>query len=328
MTIRIGFIGCGWVSGAHLEKLKDIPDVTLGAFCDADFERANARVKEYGGAAYSDYQAMIEKEELDAVYVMLPPFAHGGTELACIDAGLPIFVEKPIALDLDTAKKVRHQVEKNKIITAVGYQWRYSPVTLKAVELLKNREIGMVIGHCFAFYPGGSPTWGLKAKSGGQVVEQATHIIDLARMLAGEIERVYCEHDRRLLKDYENFDIADVSSATLRFKNGAVGTLLNSCANVPVDTSLRIIAKDLVLTHRNYKLEIWHNGTIEVFEEKYTGDYYSGGFTEEDRIFIEAVRKKDPSRIKSTYTDACKTLAVTLAIEESASRGKPVKVSI
>ena len=97
MTVRIGFVGTGGIANHHLRTLAQLDEAELVAFCDVVEEKALAAVAEYGGKAYSHYETLYDSEALDAVYICLPPFAHAQPELAAIERGLPIFVEKPVA---------------------------------------------------------------------------------------------------------------------------------------------------------------------------------------------------------------------------------------
>jgi predicted dehydrogenase len=97
-TLRIGFIGSGGMADAHLKGLADtsqFPDVQLTAFCDVAIERAQAQCDKYAShseqapVAYSSPRTMIQEADLDACYILLPPFAHGDAERACIEGGVP-----------------------------------------------------------------------------------------------------------------------------------------------------------------------------------------------------------------------------------------------
>ena len=191
--------------------------------------------------------------------------------------------------------------------------------------MLADRPIGMAVGTYFGGLPD-SPWWRVQAKSGGQVVEQATHVVDLQRYVVGEIETVHAVAATRLMTDVENLDVADVSVATLVFENGAVGTLLNSIGlnGVPQEPwghGLTLVARDLWF-------RVWTDG----------GRIATAGETRElvnredskyllDEAFVKAVASGDPSGIRSTYTDAVLTLRATLAINESARTGDSVRVA-
>ncbi len=322
MKIKIGFIGCGTVSNIHLKYLKNDPDVELVGFCGSrDFDKVKDIAAKYFSTAYPGYKKMLAEAKPDAVYILIPPFIHGQIEKNCAERGIHMFIEKPIALDTETARTVQESIEKNNIICSVGYHWRYSKATNKARKLLKNKEIGMVEGHWSSYFPESSEWWSRKEKSGGQIVEQTTHLFDLARYFCGEVERVYGDGDLRLLKEFEKININDCSVVTIRFKNGIIGLMVSRCCKAPIQIDLKIIAKDLTITqYNNEKLDIWQDDNIKTIRD----DESTFGFKEENRVFIEAVKKKDKRFIKSSYEDAMKTLRLTLAAERAINKNEIV----
>lgn len=319
MPVRVGFVGAGGIANAHMNALQAVDDVQIVAVADLDHERAESVASRFVAKAYSDYRQMLSEERLDALYVCVPPFAHEEQELIAANRGIHLFVEKPVALTLDKAREIRSAIIENKIISAVGYHWRYQSSTQRAKEILDGRKIGMVLG----YWMGGFPQvawWRRLEQSGGQMVEQTTHIFDLARYLCGEVSEVYAAFANRDSRDIPRFNIYDVGTATLKFTNGVVGTISNTCLlAVPYTVGLHVVARDLVL-------EI--HGDLKVIEPGHT-EIFTGGVNaihEENKAFIEAIRTGDSSGIRSTYEDAVKTLAVTLACNESARTGKTVKI--
>ncbi len=320
MPVKVGFIGAGGIASAHISTLQAVDDVQIVAICDKSRERAESAAARVVAKAYADHHDMFDAESLDAVYVCLPPYAHTDQELIAASKGIHLFVEKPVAVSLDKAREVRDAIQRAGIVSAVGYHWRYQSNTERARQVLKDREIGMVLGYWMGGFPGVA-WWRRIEQSGGQMVEQTTHIFDLARYLCGDITEVYAAYANRASQDVPGFDIGDVGTATLKFANGVVGTISNSCLlSVPYLVGLHIVAKDLVV-------EI--HGDLKVVEPGHT-EIFTGGVNamlEENRAFIEAVRTGDTCAIQSSYDDAVKTLAVTLACNESALTGRPVKVS-
>ena len=138
----------------HLRELTEIGGSTFVAFCDIVVEKAEQAVTQYGGKAYADYNQMLAHEELDAVYISIPPFAHGAPERAVVAAGLPMFVEKPVHMDTDDAKDIAAEIEEKGIITAAGYQERYLDIIDKAQELLASRRVGFFMGYWMGGMPG------------------------------------------------------------------------------------------------------------------------------------------------------------------------------
>lgn len=319
MPVKVGFIGAGGIASAHMSTLQAVEDVQIVAVTDVVKERAESAASRFIAKAYTDYREMFDKAELNAVYICVPSYAHEDQELIAAEKGIHIFVEKPVAVNLDKARAVREAVEKSGIVSAVGYHWRYQTNTQRAQELLADRQIGMVLGYWMGGFPGVS-WWRKMEQSGGQMVEQTTHIFDLARYLCGDVEEVYAAYATRVMDSVPDFSICDVGTATLKFKSGVVGTISNTCVlSVPYTVGLHVIAKDLVL-------EL--HGDLKVIEPGHT-EVFSAGVNpmlEENAAFINAIKTGDKSLIRSDYADAVKTLATTLACNESAETGKPVEV--
>ncbi len=325
--INVGVIGCGGIMrGRHIPILAKMSNVKLVAFCDVEINRAKELAQMYKVNAYADHREMLSREKLDAIFVAVPPYVHG-FEVEAVEKGIHVFVEKPVALDLSTARRVEDAIRRSGVINSVGYMWRYLDTTDKALEVL--RESGPVVlveGHYvdpFWFPPG--HWWLSKSKGGGQVIEQATHVFDLARFLAGDVERVYAEFDYSLIGKYApGSDVEDCSITVLKFKSGAIGVITATCVsrNTYNFTDLKILAEKTVLEHGGHRgfLRVYRHNSIEEYRPRV--DPYAL----EDEIFIEAVEKGDTSKIRSTYSDAVKTLEVTLAANESSRTRKPVEL--
>ena len=144
--VKIGFIGCGGNARGHMGTLSKMEDVKLVALCDVKAESAKSACEQFGAEPYTNHKEMLERKDLDAVYISIPVFAHGEPEMDTIKRGLPFLVEKPVAINMEIAKRVLDAVEKNKIITCVGYQLRYAGSVDATKEALNGKTITMVNG--------------------------------------------------------------------------------------------------------------------------------------------------------------------------------------
>lgn len=323
MPVRVGFVGCGGMAAGHINNWAKLEeqgeDVELAAFCDVDLSRAEEQASRFAARAYDDFRPMLEKEELEAVYVVVPPHAHVGAEVMAAEKGCALFVEKPVSNDLEVALVIQHQIEKAGIINSVGYHFRYRDSTDHARAALEGKTIGMVLGYWLGGMPG-VPWWRRLEQSGGQFVEQTTHIFDLARYFAGDVEEVYANATTRALHEVENFNVTDVGAASLKFKSGAIGTIHNCCLlKMGYQSGLTILTPDLIVELISGCKLIEPGRRTEISSR---GDPYMT----EDRVFLEAIRAGDSSAIRSSYADAVKSLAVSLAANESYQSGKPAKV--
>lgn len=317
--VRVGFIGAGGIAGNHLGNLRNFDDVEFAAMCDVAKERAEGRANDFGGNPYTDFQEMLEKEELDAVYLCLPPFAHGEPELAALERGIPIFIEKPIDADIASALAVRDKVAETGVLTSVGYNWRYSDAIQKARERLADFKVLGALGAWMGGMPG-TPWWRVKELSGGQHIEQTTHVFDVCRfLLRGEAVSVHAVAAKGGMTEVPNYDIEDISFVNIAFDNGTIANIQSACC-----------------------LSGWGRVKIEVFGKNLAADItqgqatlISGGNREEikstvnpyqleDRIFIDAVKSGDGSKILAPYAEAVQTQKLMVAATRSMESGKAV----
>ena len=326
MPVRVGFVGCGGMAGGHINNWVQMKekgeDVELAAFCDLDRERAEKQAGRFGARSYDDFRPMLEKEDLQAVYVVVPPHAHVGAEMQAAQKGCALFVEKPVANRLETAQEIQQAIAKAGVVNSVGYHWRYQESTDHARAALQGKTIGMVMGYWMGGMPG-VPWWRRLEQSGGQFVEQTTHIFDLARYLVGDVEEVYANATTRALQDVENYNVTDVGAANLKFKNGAIGTIHNCCLlkGMGYTTGLTVITPELVVELMGGCKLIEPGKRTEISSR-------NDPYRTEDQTFLEAIRTGDTSAIRSTYADGVKSLEVSLAANESYHSGKPVKTRI
>lgn len=318
--VRIGFIGAGGIAERHVGVLRDMPDVELAGFADADMARAEALASREDGDAFGSASELLERARPDAVYICVPPFAHGEIERQVIAAGVPFFVEKPLSIDLATAEEIAGEVERNGLVTGVGYHWRYLDTVEEAKRLLADRPAAMVAGHWLDQTP--PPHWWRRHdQSGGQVIEQATHVIDLARHLVGEIVEVYAQGGTSAPRqDFDGLDIATSTAVCLSFASGAVGTLSATCMlRWGHRVGLHLFADGLAieLSDRDIMIDTGHGRPVRQAGRD--------PVEHEDRDFIDAV-KGLPNRIRSPYAEALKSHRVALAISQSAATGKPIRL--
>jgi predicted dehydrogenase len=314
---RIGLIGCGYIGTLHVGKLLEWDDVALVAVADDDATRAEATARLAGARAYRDACELISREDLDAVWICVPPFAHGPVERAAVDRGLPFFVEKPVAAGLEAAEEIGGAVADAELLTSVGYHWRYLDTVGAARDLLRGNAPRLALGFWLDTTP--PPAWWhVERTSGGQMVEQATHLFDLVRLLVGEPTSVFgagCRCERRAFPDS---DIFDASTATMRFGSASVATINATCIlDAPHRIGLQILAEGL-------SIEITEDG-LTVERDGYRQTHAAGvdPFMAEDRAFLDAVQGR-PANVRAPYAEALATHRLAAAAARSARDGAPV----
>ncbi|MFD0712028.1 Gfo/Idh/MocA family protein [Paenibacillus sp. GCM10027626] len=322
MTLHIGMIGNGGFSKKHAQQLSAMDGVKVSAICGSSKEKAERMAQDYSDArGYDSVEQMLDDRKLDAVYICVPPFAHGEIELALAKREIPFLVEKPLGVDLETPTAVLKQVESKGLLTSVGYHFRYMDGTQRAKAMLQEQTVGMALGYWLGGMPG--VYWWRKADgSGGQFVEQTTHIIDMLRYLLGEVTEVYAAYGQRSMHEKaEGVSVPDVGTVTLKLASGAVATISNSCM-LPVDhwAGLHVYTDGGVL-------EISSSGLKDIAAGR-TTEYNNSSdpYASENEAFIHALRTGDSSRILSSYADAWRSQQIAVAANHSAAIGQPVRI--
>jgi myo-inositol 2-dehydrogenase / D-chiro-inositol 1-dehydrogenase len=322
MPVKIGFVGAGGIAGNHFGNLEQIPEASIVAVYDPDAARVAAACRRFPSAiGFESFEEMMRSATLDALYVCVPPFAHQDYEVQAARKGVHLLVEKPIGLDMARVREIQSAIDSAGIISSVGYHWRYMDTTARAAEALHGKQIGLALG----YWIGGMPRvvwWRVRGQSGGQAVEQTTHIFDLMRYLLGEVESVYAAGSAGLMVDWPSYDIEDASIVTMRLRSGAVASMTSGDI-APRGTGtvgLQVYARDLVVSVMNTGLKI---STPYRTEETLPA---VNAYLAEDSAFVAAVASGDPSPIRSSYADAVRTLELTLAASESMAAGRTITI--
>jgi len=311
-AVRVGMIGAGAVATRHVQTLLATAGVRVAAVADPAIERARRLAGLGGATAYASHLDMLERERLDAAYVCVPPFAHGAPELAVIDAGLPLFVEKPVAIDLETAAAIAARLAGRSLLTCTGYHWRWLDIFDRAADLLAANPARLVSCSWLDKVP--PPPWWLRRDgSGGQTIEQTTHVLDLARALVGEVTEVQAFGTRAA-----GADVDEVSVGSLRFAGGAVGSLTSTFLLPNLHRAgIEVVADGMWLSLSENELVVEADGERTLWRAD--GD----ARPRPDRDFIQAVRG-GPDRIRVPWPEAYRTHRLACALTRSADEGRPV----
>lgn len=323
MTIRVAMIGAGSVAQRHTDVLTALGDVRVVSVADPVRAAAETLAGRCGAKACTDAEEALDHPGVDAAYICVPPFAHGSPERAVLARGLPMFVEKPVACDLATAEELATLVAEAGAVTGTGYHWRCLDVLGRAQEILRQTPAYLASGYWLDKRPP-VPWWGHTQRSGGQVVEQLTHVLDLARVLLGEPVEVYAAGVRREPVNGDDEagrgDIDDATAATIRFASGTVATLA---------------AASLLHTKHRAALHTVSQGVVLELSE--AGMVIDDGHSRRqcspredprvvvDREFTQAVRG-ERAQTRTPYAEAVRSHRLGCAVTQSARTGRPVPI--
>lgn len=321
-AIRLGFIGLGHITqNAHLPPLADLAakgEVVLQSFCDVSETTAKEQAQKWGAkSVYTDYRAMFDAEDLDAVYLCIPPTLHTDVELIAAEKGIALFVEKPQTLDVQQAVIYRDAIEKAGIVSQVGFMSRYYPSSEKVCELLEGKTPRHA--HAQLFYSGKHiRLWTSRMElCGGSFVENTIHMVDLLRFFLGDIAAVSAFYFyRKPGEGPEPINMPHVYDVNYRFASGVVGNATTSRVLTQVSYSRRelmVVADDALIE--------WSGQHVMVNGEK-VAEWTDrpNPFAAQAHAFVAAVKKGDPKAVRSPYGQALNSLTAVLGANASAER--------
>jgi predicted dehydrogenase len=316
MTVRAGLVGAGAVGARHARTLAGFHDVELVGICDPAGTAAQTLAAELGVPAVDDLGSLI-RTGVDALWLCVPPFAHGELELEVVRAGVPFFVEKPLAADLLVAQRVAGAVAAAGLPTATGYHWRHLDTVARARVALSDRPVRLVDARWWGTTPPAA-WWSREDRSGGQVVEQATHVLDLIRLLAGEVVEVV---GAAAQSSAEGRDVPDATAAVLRFGSGAVGTVSTSCVlPVPTAAGLDVVAEGL-------SVHVTETGLrVRTTEGELRAEPSVDARRAVDRAFVDVLAGRPACSGLVDVAEALHTHHLACAVADAARTGSAVRV--
>ncbi|NPV80056.1 MAG: Gfo/Idh/MocA family oxidoreductase [Firmicutes bacterium] len=302
--VNVGLIGAGSMANSvHYPSLAEFPDVNMVAICDLVESKLNATADRFNiTRRYIDYKEMIERERLDAVYILMPPHHLFDIVIYALKRGLHVFIEKPPAVTTFQAKSMARIAAENGCITMVGFNRRYIPMMTYGKRYVEERgKINQVVA---TFYKKSSAVYydGVVDVIGCDAI----HAVDALRWMAGsdamEVASLESQYD----------DVVPNSwNAIVRFENGVSGILLTNWNVGTRIHTFEIHAPGVsAFLNPNDKGFIYEDGKVTVIDTKEiagSGENYKYyGFFAESRHFIDCVKAgKEPS---SSFADAVKTM--------------------
>lgn len=325
--MRLGFAGTGSIAMEHARAVTALGHTITGCF-STNRSKADGFASVFGGRVFEDTEELISQRHIDALFIAVPPYAHDGRlERAAIRNRVPVMIEKPIGLDLDVCRSIATEVESAGLVTSVGYQLRESPLIPEIRTVIARNRIASVRSRrVSAFSP--QRWWRKMSESGGMMVEEATHEIDLMRCVFGEIRSVSALTSSGIGVDrWDGCDVYDSMEALLAFGGGLVGSI--GITNVlPEDFNhvdlLEVFGSDFYLSLNFDRVRYKEGGSDWV---EIPSPSLDSLVQAEDERFLDAVSRRAPADVTCTYSDALQTLKVTLAMNEAARTRRWVDVS-
>ncbi|HBY98486.1 MAG TPA: hypothetical protein DEP84_31845 [Chloroflexi bacterium] len=340
MTIKIGLVGCGFISRSHLRGWRRVPDAEVVAVSDVDLARARERAAEFDvPRVYGSLQEMLQAEALDAIDVLTPPPGHKELVLIAAVYGKPILCQKPLALELSDAEEMIAACHRHGVRLMVNENTRWDPL----VQALRSEIAGGTIGTPFyarfdSRYPIAWPTTEypnsfllnkhrfLTNQTRLIISEKMIHFIDVARFLFGDAETVYAQTQNvsPLLRG------DDLATLVIKFPQMFIVVESSWCSKGYIRPSRRFVSGAIEGTEGTIFLG-GQRGVTVVSDQRGT---YVPAFDpdpqEEETFyraqahFVECLRTGAP--FETGPEDNYKTLAIALKAYESAASNQVVAI--
>jgi predicted dehydrogenase len=268
--VKLAIIGVGGMGSAHARDISNLPNTELSAVCDILPDRAKYISGLYGCKWYPDYREMLDAGGIDGVLIATPHYAHTPIAIDCLNRGLNVLTEKPIAAHLADAHKMIAAYQNALIKTpalqfAIMFQQRTYGYWQKVKQMLAEGDLGRLVRATWiitdwfrtqSYYDNGQwrATWG--GEGGGVLLNQSPHNLDLYQWFMGMPQQVT---GFTSLGKYHHIEVEDEVTAFFEHENGMVGHFITSTAESPGTNRLEIVGEGGKLVVENGGLTFWRN---------------------------------------------------------------------
>jgi predicted dehydrogenase len=329
--LRTAIVGCGSFAHRHARTLQRLEnDFKMVTFCNRTIEKAAAFSKKYtNGQApvFADHHEMFSQVPMDVVVVCLPPYAHSDEVEIAANMGIHVFIEKPIALTSEQSWGMVSAAENAGIITQVGFMFRFGEAIEHLKEMIDSGKAGSV-GLMSARYFCNSlhaPWWRNRDLSGGQLVEQVIHMVDLMRFLMGDAITVYSRQQNIFHQHITDYSVEDVSATIFGFPKGGVGVIYATNGAIPNRwiNDYRVVSRNLTAEFTDANHATFHH-TTEPGRQPEVINSDRDIYLSEMQDFLSAIRTGKKTRIP--LREGAISLDLALAATRSAQTGGEVRL--
>ncbi len=241
-NIKAAIVGCGSIAQVHSACISKLSGVSLACVCDIIRDRAEVLAGEYQAKAYTSFEEMIEKEDIQILHICTPHYLHVPMAEAALAKGINVFMEKPPAMNREEYDRLKEAAGKSGSRLGFCFQNRYNPGTLKALELMKHGIPGKVIGgraivswsRDSGYYTESGWRGSLLTEGGGALINQAVHSLDLLTLFLGKPLKADAVMANHHLKGI--IEVEDMMEAYIRYENDITGCFYATtayCTNMP-----------------------------------------------------------------------------------------------
>lgn len=345
--MKFALIGCGRIATNHIKAALN-NDLDIVAVCDCDPEQMENLLTKNGLQnntyikRYTDYKVMIAENELELIGIATESGIHAEIALFCIDEGINLIIEKPMAMSIEDANEIIKRSEVKGVKVSACHQNRFNVAIQemrKAVEAdrfgkLSHGSIHVRWNRNKDYYTQ-APWRGTWAQDGGALMNQCIHGIDLLRWMMGdEVEEVYGA-TRQQSHDY--LEAEDIGVAVLKFKNGAIATIEGTTNVYPqnLEETLYLFGENGTVKiggKSANNIDVWdfadetEDDLVNKGLQEETSNVYGNGHTSLYADVMDAIKNN-----RKPYVDAYagrNALEIVLSIYKSQKTGQPVKLPL
>lgn len=324
-SIAFGLVGAGGIAQTYLQVFLGLDPGHIAAVADVRPDAAASAAEAVGCDAFASWDAMAEGSELDAVLICTPPATHAEIAMHFLNRGIAVLCEKPLALDLASARDLASASEDNDTLLTMASKFRYVQDVIRAKSIFASGILGDIVQfeNVFASHAEMAHRWNADPaiSGGGVLIDNGTHSVDLVRYFLGPIDEVLAVEGRRV----QTLAVEDTVTLFIRAAGGARGT---------IDLSWSLDKE------RDSYIEIYgSNGTVRVgwkesrYRQANSRDWvaFGSGYDKIDAMraqvenFCGALRGEE--RLLITLEDSIASVAVIEQAYSSLARAQWIRVS-
>jgi len=308
----------------HIRAYQSLPQATVAGVFDTDEEKARRIGEQYGVRVFDSLPSMIESGAVEAVSVCSSDEYHVAPTLACLEAGLPVLLEKPIATSLEDADRIIEAADKSSAPLLVGHVLRFEEHYARAKEAVDAGEIGRVVSLFARRVNAASAQERLKGRV-SVLSFLGVHDFDICSWFAGgRPVRLYADSAVGVLSG-RGYQVEDQAFTTVRYDNGVVacvesGWVLPDTHPRKADFSLEVMGE-----HGVINLNLMHQG-LSICSDRFTFPAFSHGVAGELSHFLACAAGTQTPRISPP--EARSALELSLAAVQSSTSGRAVALPL
>ena len=346
MSLKYALIGCGRISPNHVSSAIN-NNLNIVGLCDLVIDKAKQHVNDFklfsNTHTYEDYKKMIEIEKPQLIAIATESGNHAEIAKYCIQKGIHLIIEKPIALSLDDADEIISLSKKHNVVVSACHQNRFNKSIQKIREAVEHNRFGkMFHGTAHIRWNRGqdyytqAPWRGTWEQDGGALMNQCIHNIDLLRWMMGdEIDEVFAYTDNL---NHSFIETEDLGVALVKFKNGSYGIIEGTTNIFPknLEETLYLFGEKGTIKAGGKSVNIieeWlfsdkfdNPDEVKVKYHENPPTVYGFGHTPLYKDVIDSIAENKKPYV--TAEDGRRALELVLAIYESAATGKSIKLPL